>query len=387
MTYCVVRTVYYGPNITRRREKELKGASFDMAMHCVARRIDEDSWRLNAEYSAAYTDAQLWPSQKHCVFMARLAPSLTYCDSFKESQPREIIYEIWEEAEPDKNNKEENTMTNAEMAKQMKEFNERLDRYYDNQELMERVNDRLDRCEEFEDRLDRCIKNLGELNEKTKSIEQRLDSTGDTATYARQVAEDSKKIEDALKITTRKLDLFSQKNLELMERNKCAHKGKECNGQAQECPLAEHFSNLLNTGIWKYSDAAIKPVWTDDAVEKMARPTIFSEFNAGKRAIVFDGSDPHFEATYLDFCRAYDEWCRASEKEDKLYPRSTWKVRGFRMDPLMKCPSIYRDHSSFAIWTEWVEEKDEPTFEYGTLMTDWREHKTVGGLPYTVWKI
>lgn len=483
-------------------------------------------------------------------------------------------------------------MTNAELAKQIKEFAEKLDRYYANQEetinkyddkivhlhneleeLAERVNglgiaaqettrqlkeqtDRLNRYRDVQDKqfatydskikqqstsigdleaksikaqavfdkLTEAYSNLNgrlgdyksQLNDKLESVKQRLDSMDDTTAYVRQVAEESKKIEEALKVSTRKLDLYSQKNLELMEKNKrlseqnvklqeeikaankmcdnaskkasrladrveklegnssrilrledrvwehedklvkaskpddriqqletalmqlrlnississvygipeesktiesmypclwaCEHSGKECNGQAQVCPIAEHFSNLLENGIWRYSDgvklteeeirymenvekevtsaAGIKPLWTDNAVEKMTRPILFQKFNAGKMAIVFDGNDPHFEATYLDFWREFDEWCRTSEKDDRLYPQSSWVTRGYRMNPLMKCPSIYKDHASFAIWTEWVEEKDEPTFEYGTLMTDWREHKTVGGLPYTVWKI
>lgn len=438
-------------------------------------------------------------------------------------------------------------MTNAEMAKQIKEFAEKLDRYYANQEetinkyddkivhlhneleeLAERVNglgivaqETTRQLKEHDaqfvtydhkmkqqnisignleaksieaqavfDKLTEAYSNLNgrlgdyksQLNDKLESVKQRLNSMDDTTAYVRQVAEESKKIEDALKVSTRKLDLFSQKNLELMERNKrlseqnvklqeeiknankmcdnvskkasklaervqklegnskkaptlenrieqletaqmqlrlnissiscvygipeesktiesmypclwkCEHRGKECNGQAQECPIAEHFSGQLKAGHLgdKFTEneaKSIAPIWFDNAVEKMTRPILFQKFNAGKMAIVFDGSDPRFEATYLDFWRAFDEWCRTSEKDDKLYPQSSWVTRGYRMNPLMKCPSIYKDHSSFAIWTEWVEEKDEPTFEYGTLMTNWREHKTVGGLPYTVWGV
>lgn len=191
-------------------------------------------------------------------------------------------------------------MTNAEMAKQTKEFNERLDRC------------RYEQDKHFV-KYDADIKHL---NEKTKSIEQRLDSMSDATTYVRQVAEESKKIEDALKVTTRKLELISQKNVELMERNKglskqnvqlqedikaankmcdnvskkaskladrvqkletaqkqlrldiistygipekaktiesmypclwkCGHKGKECDGLAQECPIAISECNKVN---------------------------------------------------------------------------------------------------------------------------------------------
>ena len=278
-------------------------------------------------------------------------------------------------------NKEENTMTNAELAKQIKEFAEKLDRYYENQETM---------FAKYDD-------DINKLNNKQEEISEMVDGLGIVAQETtRQLKEQFAKIEQ-LDLTFKSLKVAITGTYGIPEEAKtlesiypclwkCEHKGKECDGLAQECPIAEHFSVQLKTGHlgdkWAEEDAAWKyGVWTDPD-EK-----VFGKFNAGKMAIVFDGNDPHFEATYMDFWRAYDKWCRASENDDKMYPQSTWTTRGFRMNPFMKCPSIYKDHSSFAIWTEWDEEKDEPTFEYGTLMTDWREHKTVGGLPYTVWGV
>lgn len=306
-------------------------------------------------------------------------------------------------------------MTMTEMAKQIKEFSEKLDRYFANQEatigkydgeikqlnakleeLAERVNglgivaqettrqlkeqtDRLNRYRDVQDKqfatYDSKIEQL-----ETALMQLRLNISSISCVYG--IPEEAKTLESIYPC------LWA-----------CVHRGKECNGLAQECPLAEHFSKEHGGGSWKNG------VWTDPdgnmwafgntksaeeeirATEKIGRTMVFDKFNAGKMAIVFDGDDPHFEATYMDFCRSIDEWCCTSEKNDKMYPQSAWTTRGSRMDPLMKCPSIYKDHSSFAIWIGWVDEKVEPTFEYGTLMTDWREHKTVGGLPYTVWKI
>jgi hypothetical protein len=370
-----------------RRVRILKGVSFDTARRCVNQWSKHDLCVLNAVYGDdSYADAPVWPVNKGCIHMTRLAPSLLVHGPFGDFQTREILYEILEEAEPDKNYKEENTMTNAEMAKQIKEFAEKLDRYYENQEKM---------FKKYDD-------DINKLNNKQEELSEMVDGLGIVAQETtRQQKEQFAKIEQ-LDLTFKSLKVAitgtygipeEAKTLESMYPCmwKCEHRGKECNGQAQECPIAEHFSEQLKTSILgdKFTDVIKriendalrteenKPLWAED----------FSKFNAGKMAIVFDGDDPHFEATYMDFCRSIDEWCRTSEKNDKMYPQSTWTTRGFRMNPFMKCPSIYKDHSSFAVWIEWVDEKSEPTFEYGTLMTDWREHKTVGGLPYTVWKI
>ena len=382
---------------------------------------------------------------------------------YRPSQPREVLYEIWEEAEPDKNYKEENTMTNAELAKQIKELNERLDRYHDNQESLFRIRDeetekltkeiteRLGKYRiEQEETINKCDDKIVHLHNELEELAERVNGLGIVAQETtRQLKEQVDRLDRYRDVLDKQFATYDSKIKQLEtaqmqlrlnissiscvygipEESKtiesmypclwaCVHRGKECNGLAQECPIAEHFSKELTEErsirnswqsakrLWKnlpqasiateikytendilYADK-IKPIWFDNAVEKMTRPILFQKFNAGKMAIVFDGSDPRFEATYMDFWRAFDEWCRTSEKDDKLYPQSSWVTRGYRMNPLMKCPSIYKDRSSFAIWTEWDdEEKNEPTFEYGTLMTDWREHKTVGGLPYTVWRV
>lgn len=162
MTYSVVRTVYYGPDRTMYRGRILEGASFDEARDCITRWCDWDLCFLNGRHGdGAYTDMPLWPARNHCVHITRIAPSLKYCGSFSESQPREIVYEIWEEAEQDKNIKEENIMTNAEMAKQIKEFAEKLDRYYANQE--ETIN-------KYDDKIVHLHNELEKLAEKVDGL-------------------------------------------------------------------------------------------------------------------------------------------------------------------------------------------------------------------------
>lgn len=463
MTYCVVRTVYYGPDRTMYQGRILVGASFDEAWDCVTRWCDWDLRFLNGRHGdGAYTEMLLWPSQKHCRHITRIAPSLKYCGSFSESQPREIVYEIWEEAEPDKNHKEENTMTNAELNKKIEDLAEKVDRYYDNQESLFRIrdeeteklkkelNDILGRySNEYDERFDADNDRIKYLNDKLGRIEHRLDSMYDAGTYVRQVAEESKKIEDALKVTTRKLYLFSQKNAELMERNKrlseqnvqlqedvkasnkmcdsvskkaskladrvqkletaqkqlrldiistygvhteaktiesmypclwnCEHKGKECNGQAQECPIAEHFSKQLQH---PYSYCEKDVAVTQECLEKFMenkRDIIFSEFNAGKRAIVFSDSD-YLEKDFLDFWREYTKW-----EDKKLHSRYIDFYDYIR--PFLKQPAIYDKREPFAIWLDPKNEEYSDYFQYGTLQSTWRKHNVIGGLPYTEWSV
>ena len=338
-------------------------------------------------------------------------------------------------------------MTNAEMAKKIKELEEKLYRYYDEHETLFRIRDEETEklTKELNDKLDADDYRIKQLYTKLGGIERRLDSMDDATMYVRQVAEDSKKIEGALKVSARKLELIGQQNIQLREdiraANKmcdsvskkasaladrvqkleadssrtlrledrveqldltfknlkvaitgtygipekaktmesmcpciwnCEHKGKESNGQAQECPIAEHFSYC-------------EKEWHNKKQEEK-KNIIFSEFNAGKRAIIFSDSG-NLEKDYLEFWREFDKWCHTSEKEDKMYPQSSRVTRCYRMDPLIKCSSIYEDRSSFAIWTEHHEEEEDHTFEYGTLPTTWKALNTIKGLPYTEWSV
>lgn len=420
MTYCVVRTVYYGPDRTMYRGRIRRGASFDEAWETVARWRDEDLCRLNVMYGdGAFTDMLLWPSQKRCRHITKIAPSLKYCGSFSESQPREIVYEIWEEAEPDKNHKEEKIMTNEEMAKKIKELEEKLDGYHRDAEMAKQIkelNGRLDSCRYAQDKhfvkYDADIRRLNDiLGRYSIEHDERFDADNDRIKHLDDKLEEQAKLLQQFETALMQLRLNissvssvygipeKAKTIESMYPClwNCGYKGKECNGQAQECPIAEHFSNLLENGLWRHSAGS---EWVPysyckndaDTMLEMFRfrenkkDIIFSEFNAGKRAIVFSDSD-YLEKDYLDFWREFDKWCSTSETEDKLYPQSKWTTRERRMNPLMKCQSIYEDRSSFAIWVEHNDEEGEHTFEYGTLQSTWREHNTVGGLPYTEWSV
>lgn len=409
-------------------------------------------------------------------------------------------------------------MTNAELAKQIKEFAEKLDRYYANQEetinkyddkivhlhneleeLAERVNglgiaaqettrrqneqvDRLDRYRDVQDKqfaaydskikqqstsisyleaksreaqavfdkLTEAYSNLNgrlgdyksQLNDKLESIEQRLNSMDDTTAYVRQVAEESKKIEDALKVSTRKLDLFSQKNLELMERNKRLSEqnvqlqeeiktaNKMCDNVSKKASkLADRVQKLeadsirtlrLSDLVWQHEDKLAKVSKLDDRMQQLEtaqkqlrisvistygipekakteesmeylkkftdvkKDIIFSEFNAGKRAIVFSDSD-YLEKDYLEFCREFVKWQEKKTKEENLYFKCVNFFEYLR--PFLKQPTIYDNREPFVIWLDTHNDGYTSDFQYGTLQSTWREHHTVGGLPYTEWSV
>ena len=68
MTYCVVRTVYYGPERTMRRDRMLNNASFDEARKYIAEVSVADLHFLHLTYGGdAFTEVPIWPAREHLV--------------------------------------------------------------------------------------------------------------------------------------------------------------------------------------------------------------------------------------------------------------------------------------------------------------------------------